>query len=86
MLVPSYLEQSMTAFTSQQEQMREQISKAFGETPMGRNMQVPMQLMEEQVRRNTEMFQQAMQMFTPFAGRRHLPGRGTRRRVPRTRT
>ena len=68
MLVPSYLEQSMTAFTSQQEQMREQISKAFGETPMGRNMQVPMQLMEEQVRRNTEMFQQAMQMFTPFAG------------------
>ena len=68
MLVPSYLEQSMSAFTAQQEQMREQMAKAFGETPIGRNMQVPMQLMEEQVRRNTEMFQQGMQMFSPFTG------------------
>ena len=68
MLVPSYLEQSMTAFTAQQEQMREQIGKAFGEMPVGRNMQAPMQLMEEQVRRNTEMFQQAIQLFSPFTG------------------
>lgn len=68
MLVPSYLEHSMTAFTAQQDQMREQITKAFGETQMARNMQMPMQVMEEQVRRNTEMFQQAMQMFSPFAG------------------
>ncbi len=68
MLVPSYLEHSMSAFTAQQDQMREHISKAFGDTPIGRNMQVPMQLMEEQVRRNTEMFQQAMKMFSPFAG------------------
>ncbi|MDA4845685.1 polyhydroxyalkanoate synthesis repressor PhaR [Hoeflea poritis] len=67
MLLPSYLEHSMTAFTAQQDQMREQITKAFGETPMARNMQMPMQMMEEQVRRNTEMFQQAMQMFSPFA-------------------
>ncbi|MEX3011583.1 polyhydroxyalkanoate synthesis repressor PhaR [Hoeflea sp. TYP-13] len=68
MLVPSYLEQSMSAFTEQQDQMREQISKAFGETPMARNMQMPMAMMEEQVRRNTEIFQQAMKMFSPFAG------------------
>ena len=68
MLVPSYLEHSMTAFTAQQDQMREQITKAFGETQMARNMQMPMQVMEEQVRRNTEMFQQAMRMFSPFAG------------------
>ena len=68
MLVPSYLEHSMSAFTAQQDQMREHVSKAFGDTPIGRNMQVPMQLMEEQVRRNTEMFQQAMKMFSPFAG------------------
>ena len=66
MLLPSYLEQSMTAFTAQQDQMREQVSKAFGETPMARNMQMPMAMMEDQVRRNTEMFQQAMKMFTPF--------------------
>ncbi len=67
MLVPSYLEHSMSAFGAQQEQMREQITKAFGETPITRNMQAPMQMVEEQVRRNTEMFQQAMQMFSPFA-------------------
>lgn len=66
MLLPSYLEQSMSAFTEQQDQMREQISKAFGETPMARNMQMPMAMMEDQVRRNTEMFQQAMKMFSPF--------------------
>ena len=68
MLLPSYLEQSMSAFTAQQDQMREQMSKAFGETPMSRNMQMPMAMMEEQVRRNTEIFQQAMQMFSPFGG------------------
>ncbi|WP_136658288.1 polyhydroxyalkanoate synthesis repressor PhaR [Nitratireductor sp. XY-223] len=67
MLLPSYLEHSMSAFTAQQDQMREQITKAFGETPMARNMQMPMQMMEEQVRRNTELFQQAMKMFSPFA-------------------
>ncbi|MEM6462677.1 MAG: polyhydroxyalkanoate synthesis repressor PhaR [Pseudomonadota bacterium] len=68
MLLPSYLEQSMSAFTAQQDQMREQISKAFGETPMARNMQMPMAMMEEQVRRNSEIFQQAMKMFSPFTG------------------
>ncbi|MNU06431.1 hypothetical protein D3C72_2516230 [compost metagenome] len=29
---------------------------------------MPIQLMEEQVKRNTEMFHQAMQMFSPFLG------------------
>ena len=67
MVVPSYLEHSMQAFTEQQSQMREQINKTFGDTPLGKNLQVPMQLVEETVRRNTEMFQQAMKMFSPFA-------------------
>ena len=66
MVIPSYLEHSMHAFTAQQGQMREQMAKAFGDNPMARNMQLPMQLVEEQVRRNTEMFSQAMQMFSPF--------------------
>lgn len=66
MVLPSYLEQSMAAFSAQQEQMREQLTKAFGNNPMARNMQIPMQMAEEQVRRNTEMFQQAMKMFSPF--------------------
>ncbi len=68
MVVPSFLEHSMKAFTEQQSQMREQMTKAFGETPLTKNLQMPIQLMEEQVKRNTEMFHQAMQMFSPFLG------------------
>lgn len=68
MVVPAYLEQSMATLTAQQDQMREQMTRAFGDNPMARNMQLPIQLAEEQVRRNTEMFRQAMQMFSPFAG------------------
>ncbi|ABC92761.1 carbon flux regulator protein [Rhizobium etli CFN 42] len=66
MVVPSFLEHSMRAFTEQQAQMREQVNRAFGETPLGKNLQLPMQMVEDQVRRNTELFQQAMQMFSPF--------------------
>gem|GEM_PF-3291723 len=67
MVVPTFLEQSMHAFTEQQVQMREQMTRAFGETPLAKNLQVPMQMMEDQVRRNTEMFRQPMQMFAPFS-------------------
>ena len=66
MVVPSFLEHSMKAFTEQQSQMREQMTKAFGETPITKNLQMPIQLMEEHVKRNTDMFHQAMQMFSPF--------------------
>ncbi len=67
MVVPSYLEHSMQAFAQQQSQMQEQITKAFGETPLGKNFPLPLQMVEEQVRRNTELFQNAMKMFSPFA-------------------
>ena len=66
MVVPTFLEHSMKTFSDQQSQMREQMTRALGDTPMAKNLQVPMQLMEEQVRRNTEMFRQAVQMFSPF--------------------
>lgn len=66
MVVPSFLEHSMKAFTEQQSQMRDQLSRAFGDNPLSKNLQMPMQMMEEQVKRNTEMFNQAMQMFSPF--------------------
>ncbi len=66
MVVPSFLEHSMQAFAQQQTQMREQMTRAFGDTPLTKNLQAPLQLVEEQVRRNTEMFHQAMQMFSPF--------------------
>ncbi len=67
MVVPTFLEHSMQAFTDQQVQMRDQMTRAFGDTPLSKNFHAPMQLMEEQVRRNTDLFRQAMQMFTPFA-------------------
>ena len=66
MVVPTFLEHSMNTFADQQTQMREQMTRAFGETPLTKNLHAPMQLMEEQVRRNTEVFRQAMQMFSPF--------------------
>jgi polyhydroxyalkanoate synthesis repressor PhaR len=59
-MVPSYLEHSMNSFAREQEKFREQMKQAFG--GMG------MVSMEEQVRRNMEMFQKAVGMFMPFAG------------------
>ena len=61
-LVPSYLEVSLESFTREQEKFRQQITQAFGATPFG-------PLVEDQVRRNMEMFRNAFSMFTPFARR-----------------
>jgi polyhydroxyalkanoate synthesis repressor PhaR len=58
MLVPRYLEQSMQSLTSQQDKFREQMAQAFGGVGFG--------AMEDQVRRNMEMFEKAFSMFTPF--------------------
>lgn len=66
MVVPSYLEHSMSALTEQQEKFKEQMTKSMDANPMMANMKAPMQMVEEQVKRNTEMFQQAMSMFSPF--------------------
>jgi polyhydroxyalkanoate synthesis repressor PhaR len=57
-LVPRYLEASIESFTREQEKLRQQLTQAFGGTPFGP--------LEEQVRRNMEMFQRAFTMFTPF--------------------
>jgi polyhydroxyalkanoate synthesis repressor PhaR len=58
--VPSYLEMSMESFARQQEQLREQMARAFG----GRT---PMAAFEEQARQNMAMFEQALRMWSPFA-------------------
>ncbi|WP_295811915.1 polyhydroxyalkanoate synthesis repressor PhaR [uncultured Nitratireductor sp.] len=66
MVVPSFLEQSMMAFSKEQERMREQMNKAFGTSSMDMmGMSAPMKMVEEQTRRNIEMFQNAMRMFAP---------------------
>ncbi|TDI57593.1 MAG: polyhydroxyalkanoate synthesis repressor PhaR [Alphaproteobacteria bacterium] len=59
-LVPSYLESSLSAFTRDQDKLREQMSVAL----QGEGLE----LMEEQARRNVEMFSEAMRKWMPFAG------------------
>jgi polyhydroxyalkanoate synthesis repressor PhaR len=67
MIVPSFLEQSMIAFSKEQERLREQMKAAFGKAPIDvMKMSAPMKALEEQTRRNMEMFQNAMRMFSPF--------------------
>lgn len=65
MVVPSYLEQSMATFSREQERIREQMQAVFSGQPMS-SMSEPFKAIEEQTRRNMEMFQQAMRMFSPF--------------------
>ena len=61
MLVPRYLEVSIESLTRDQEKFRQQMAQAFGVSPFG--------ALEDQVRRNMEMFERAFAMFTPFARR-----------------
>ncbi len=56
--LPAYLEMSLDSFTRQQEQFRKQF--AGGVTLPG------IKPVEEQVRQNMQMFEQAMKMFAPF--------------------
>tara|TARA_R110002073_G_scaffold283588_1_gene447856 strand:+ start:195 stop:785 length:591 start_codon:yes stop_codon:yes gene_type:complete len=64
-VVPSYLEATMEAFSSQQEEMRERFAGSL------QSPQAIMEAFQQQSRRNMEMFGQAMQMFAPF-----VPGAG----------
>src|SRR5688572_28748233 len=67
MVVPSFLEQSMIAFAKEQERFREQMKSTLGKTPMDMmKITTPIKALEEQTRRNIEMFQNAMRIFTPF--------------------
>jgi len=61
MLVPRYLEVSIESLTREQEKFRNQMAQAFGVGGFG--------ALEDQVRRNMEMFERAFAMFAPFARR-----------------
>jgi polyhydroxyalkanoate synthesis repressor PhaR len=61
MLVPRYLEVSIESLTREQEKFRQQMAQAFGVGALTS--------LEEQVRRNMEMFERAFTMFAPFARR-----------------
>jgi polyhydroxyalkanoate synthesis repressor PhaR len=60
-LVSRFLEVSIDSLTREQEKFRQQMSQAFGVGPFG--------ALEDQVRRNMEMFERAFAMFAPFARR-----------------
>jgi polyhydroxyalkanoate synthesis repressor PhaR len=61
MLVPRYLEVSIESLTREQEKFRHQMAQAFGVGGFPS--------LEDQVRRNMEMFERAFTMFAPFARR-----------------
>lgn len=64
-VVPSYLEASMTAFGKEQERIREQMASMIGKSPVD-VMASSQQMIEEQTRKNMEVFSEAMKMFNPF--------------------
>jgi len=64
-LVPSYLEFSMSSLTREQEKLRQHMAQSFGQTAFD--------ALEDQVRRNTEMFDKAMRMFLPFGQQADAP-------------
>ncbi|MDB5572041.1 MAG: phaR [Hyphomicrobiales bacterium] len=61
MLVPSFLDMSLSRFAGEQAKMREQMGSAFGGpvNPM-------LGAIEEQTRKNIAMFTQAVSVFNPF--------------------
>ncbi len=59
--LPSYLEMSMNAFSQNQDDIRERMRNTFGNAP-GYTM------FEESVRKNMELYDQAIKMFSPIGG------------------
>ena len=67
-LIPTYLDFSIDSLVRDQDKLRGQMTNAFGPGAFGTAAFGPgaMDAIGEQVRRNTEMFEQAMRMFLPF--------------------
>jgi len=62
-LIPTYLDFSIDSLVREQEKLRSQLTNAFGPNAFAPGA---LDAINEQVRRNTEMFEQAMRMFLPF--------------------
>ena len=62
-MVPAYLEQMMSAFAANQEQMAQ-----YMQTAMGGRFPYPIGNLEEMGKANMEMLQRTMKMFSPFPG------------------
>jgi polyhydroxyalkanoate synthesis repressor PhaR len=60
-LIPSYLEMSIEQLTREQQRFRDQLLNSFGVSPE------PFKQLDEQVKKNFAMFEDAMKLFNPFA-------------------
>jgi polyhydroxyalkanoate synthesis repressor PhaR len=74
MLVPRYLEVSIESLTREQEKFRQQMAQAFGVGTFAP--------LEDQVRRNMEIFERAFGMFAPFARREEQAAEAGREAAP----
>jgi polyhydroxyalkanoate synthesis repressor PhaR len=70
MLVPRFLEQSIETLTRDQEKFRTQMTNAFG-------IGAAFAPLEEQVRRNMELFERTFSMFKPFVPARKDAAEGS---------
>jgi polyhydroxyalkanoate synthesis repressor PhaR len=61
-LVPGYLEQAMSAFARNQEQMRDSLRATFGMFPFGQ--------FEEMGKQNIALFERALRMLSPYGHER----------------
>jgi polyhydroxyalkanoate synthesis repressor PhaR len=70
-LIPTYLDFSINWFVREQEKLRNHMTSPFGSAPFGPGA---LDAINEQVRRNTEMFDKAIRMFMPFTpGKQETP-------------
>jgi len=67
-LIPTYLDFSIDSLVRDQDKLRGQMTNAFGPGAFTPGAFGPgaLDAINDQVRRNTEMFEQAMRMFLPF--------------------
>ena len=67
-LVPSYLELSLDNLVREQDRFARQFTDALGMPGLSAGSTLPgMEAVQEQTQRNMAMFEQAMEMFNPFA-------------------
>lgn len=64
-LVPAYLEYSLASFAREQERFSRQVNQTIGKQALS--------AVEDQVRRNMEMFERSMRMFLPYGGATSAP-------------
>lgn len=76
--VPSYLEMSLEQLTRQQQHLRDQLLNSIGVSPE------PFKVIDEQVKNNMAMFENAMKLFNPFAAaaKDHPPQAASASREP----